>query len=66
MPASGTYRIGHPSGVMEASARVEIGSGGEPVIVETSFIRTARRIFDGTLYVESSRLPWLNAQPPSA
>ncbi len=47
---SGILRIGHPGGIMEASARVDGGDGSWNV-EEATYRRTARRIADGTVYV---------------
>lgn len=41
-----TFRIAHPSGIMEVRAKVERGK-----IIEASIIRTARRLMDGHAYL---------------
>ncbi len=46
----GVVRIGHPSGIMEASARVR-GRGGSWDVEEAVYARTARRIADGVVYL---------------
>jgi 2-methylaconitate cis-trans-isomerase PrpF len=48
----GYVRIGHPTGVFPV--RIEIGADGE--ILEASYVRTARRIMEGTVYVRESVL----------
>lgn len=49
--ASGTIRIGHPSGVMAVAARARVGADGVPVLTRVAIQRTARRIMDGHVYV---------------
>jgi methylitaconate Delta-isomerase len=46
----GRVRIGHPSGVIEAEAAIDIGAQG-PLLRKVSVVRTARRILDGQVYV---------------
>jgi hypothetical protein len=50
--SDGVVRIGHPTGVFPV--RIEISPSGE--IVEASYVRTARRIMEGTVYVRDSVL----------
>ncbi len=45
---SGRLRIGHPSGIMEASARVP---DGRQIVEEATYLRTARRLAEGVAYV---------------
>lgn len=47
---NGILRIGHPSGIMEATGRAQI-VGGSWVATEATYQRTARRLADGTAYV---------------
>jgi 2-methylaconitate cis-trans-isomerase PrpF len=46
----GRVRIGHPSGVIEAEAAVDVTPAG-PALRKVSVVRTARRIMDGHVYV---------------
>jgi len=45
---SGRLRIGHPSGIMEATARIDPATG---IVVEATYLRTARRLAAGVAYV---------------
>jgi 2-methylaconitate cis-trans-isomerase PrpF len=54
----GSYRIGHPSGTIAVDVELD-QSGTEVDVRKASLVRTARRLFQGTVYAESSRLPWL-------
>ncbi|MGI5144712.1 PrpF domain-containing protein [Streptomyces sp. CA-106110] len=53
---SGTYRVGHPSGTVTVKVQLAETTAGIDV-VRASLIRTARRIFEGTVFAEPSRLP---------
>jgi 2-methylaconitate cis-trans-isomerase PrpF len=54
--ASGSLRLGHPSGVMDLSANVY--QEGETWYVEkASAVRTARRLMEGEIYIPG----WLRA-----
>jgi 2-methylaconitate cis-trans-isomerase PrpF len=55
---SGRYRLAHPSGVTEVSVELD-QRNEEPVVTRAAFQRTARRMFDGRVYVPTGRLPWL-------
>lgn len=46
----GRVRVGHPSGVIEAQAAVDLTPHG-PALRKISVVRTARRIMDGHVYV---------------
>lgn len=46
-----TIRIGHPAGVIPVVANVEDG-----IVKKAAFIRTARRIIEGYVYVEESKI----------
>jgi 2-methylaconitate cis-trans-isomerase PrpF len=48
----GIVRIGHPTGIFPV--RIAIGANGE--IEEASYVRTARRVMEGTVYVRESVL----------
>lgn len=56
---AGTIRIGHPCGVIDVAAAVEVRHGTEPVVLRAAFVRTARRIADGRVYTAVDRLPWI-------
>jgi 4-oxalomesaconate tautomerase len=44
-------RIEHPTGFLDIEAGVEYGAGGAaPVARRTAVVRTARKIFDGTVF----------------
>jgi hypothetical protein len=49
--AGAQVRIGMPSGVLTVGAEVEQESGGRWVAHSGAFYRTARRLFDGRIYV---------------
>jgi hypothetical protein len=53
--ANAPLRIGMPSGVLVVAASVK-SSGGEWVAEQGAFYRTARRLFDGAVYVRASRV----------
>ena len=48
--ARGGVRLGHPNGVIEAKAAVDLTPQG-PVVRKVSVVRTARRILDGYVHV---------------
>ncbi|CAG2154158.1 2-methylaconitate cis-trans isomerase PrpF family protein [Cupriavidus numazuensis] len=59
--AEGAYRIGHPSGTLAVD--VELNDSGAGVEVQhASLVRTARRLFEGTVFTEPSRL-WRDFDP---
>lgn len=62
--AKNAYRIGHPSGVISVQARSE-GKDPEPLVLQAEVIRTARRIFDGAIWVDPARLSRPGAFIPS-
>ncbi|MBK3572258.1 4-oxalomesaconate tautomerase [Streptomyces sp. MBT65] len=48
---SDRIRIEHPSGFLDIETGVEVGSAGSaPVVRRTAVVRTARKIFDGTVF----------------
>jgi 2-methylaconitate cis-trans-isomerase PrpF len=62
--AGGDLRIGHPSGIVHtrgAAGPPEPGGAGatEPTIAWVRMGRTARRILDGTVYIQPYKLRWL-------
>ena len=48
-------RIGHPSGVIVVDAEVTVDSGGTAEAVYGAVYRTARMLFDGTVFCRNSR-----------
>lgn len=50
---TGTIKIGHPSGIMECDAVVEM-KDGQAIPVRATYYRTARRIMEGQVYLK----PW--------
>ncbi|KIW19930.1 hypothetical protein PV08_00505 [Exophiala spinifera] len=54
----GTFNIAHPVGVMPVAVEVEESSTdrGNPKFLTLSFIRTARRLMDGRIYVPTETL----------
>jgi 4-oxalomesaconate tautomerase len=56
LPADGDrIRIEHPTGFLEVETAVDPGSGGTaPVVRRTAVVRTARKIFDGTVFPRSA------------
>ncbi|GKZ25922.1 hypothetical protein AbraIFM66951_002469 [Aspergillus brasiliensis] len=52
-----TLLISHPIGTMEVIVQTETPMKDEPVFRSLSFVRTARRIMDGTIYVPNSFKP---------
>jgi 2-methylaconitate cis-trans-isomerase PrpF len=49
-PEGHVVRIGHPSGVIDVEAEVDVGSSG-PILRRASVGRTARRIMEGYIFV---------------
>ncbi|MGW0816675.1 4-oxalomesaconate tautomerase [Streptomyces viridiviolaceus] len=57
-------RIEHPTGFLDIDLGVESGSGDSPVVVRrTAVVRTARKIFDGTVFPRSAVTAPVPAQP---
>lgn len=52
-----TLEISHPIGTMDVCVQTETPVKGEPMFKTLSFVRTARRIMDGTIYVPNSFKP---------
>ncbi|MGW7548327.1 4-oxalomesaconate tautomerase [Streptomyces sp. NPDC054770] len=51
-------RIEHPTGFLEIDTSVDPGSGGSPPAARrTAVVRTARKIFDGTVFARAAALP---------
>lgn len=54
---TGKINIGHPSGIMECDAEVEM-KDGQPIPRKATYYRTARRIMEGYVYLK----PWTLSQ----
>ncbi len=52
-------RIGHPSGVFPVTARLD-QDGTDITVTRASYMRTARRIMEGNVFVSTTRVPWLD------
>ncbi|MFJ3980643.1 4-oxalomesaconate tautomerase [Streptomyces fungicidicus] len=62
LPGSGDrVRVEHPTGFLEVDVRVDPGSA---VVRRTAVVRTARKIFDGTVFPRSAETAPLPAQLP--
>ena len=63
---AGSLDTVHPIGIMSVCVQQEdaLGSDGMPVFKTLSFLRTARRIMDGTVYVPKSIAPEDKLSPP--
>ncbi|MGW0846233.1 4-oxalomesaconate tautomerase [Streptomyces sp. NPDC002787] len=57
-PMGDRLRIEHPTGYLDIETRVEYGPDGSPTASRTAVVRTARKIFDGTVFARP-------ADPPS-
>ncbi|MEZ3179598.1 4-oxalomesaconate tautomerase [Streptomyces pimonensis] len=66
LPHSGDrLRVEHPTGFLEVGVDVDPGSGTEPAVVRrTAVVRTARKIFDGTVFPRSAETAPIPAQRP--
>ncbi|WP_327342357.1 4-oxalomesaconate tautomerase [Streptomyces europaeiscabiei] len=49
-PAGDRLRIEHPTGFLDIETHVAYGSDGGPSVSRTAVVRTARKIFDGTVF----------------
>lgn len=54
---TGKIRIGHPSGIMECDAEVEL-KNGQAISRRATYYRTARRMMEGYVYLK----PWTLSQ----
>ena len=52
----GRFRIAHPSGTVEVVIALGEDEAGGPVVEKASFLRTARKIMDGTVYVSPEKV----------
>ncbi|MDM0072686.1 PrpF domain-containing protein [Variovorax sp. J31P207] len=61
----GTYAIGHPGGTLTVEVGLNASDAGVEVS-QASLVRTARRLFEGTVFVEPSRLTANTVRPGDA
>ncbi|MEU5657978.1 4-oxalomesaconate tautomerase [Streptomyces sp. NPDC047737] len=59
-PHGDRLRVEHPTGFLDIEATVGAGADGTPTAERTAVVRTARKIFDGTVFPRSAQTP-----PPS-
>jgi 2-methylaconitate cis-trans-isomerase PrpF len=64
-PGDKTIRIGHPAGILAVEMEVA-ERDGELVLTRAAFVRTARPIMDGYVYVPRSKVPALDRAPVGA
>ncbi|MER5748407.1 4-oxalomesaconate tautomerase [Streptomyces sp. NPDC002088] len=64
LPAQGDrVRIEHPTGFLDIESSLGTGSDGLPSARRTAVVRTARKIFDGTVFPRSAETAPIPAQP---
>ncbi|MCX4855213.1 4-oxalomesaconate tautomerase [Streptomyces canus] len=56
-PGSERVRIEHPTGFLDIESSLAAGPGGPPSARRTAVVRTARKIFDGTVFPRTVDLP---------
>lgn len=56
-PASDRVRIEHPTGFLDIESSVTAGPHGPPAARRTAVVRTARKIFDGTVFPRAADRP---------
>ncbi|WCN04957.1 4-oxalomesaconate tautomerase [Streptomyces sp. M92] len=60
----GRVRVEHPTGFLDVETDVDPGTGDTPPVVRrTAVVRTARKIFDGTVFPRSAETAPIPAQP---
>uniref|UniRef100_A0AAU3GYV1 4-oxalomesaconate tautomerase n=1 Tax=Streptomyces sp. NBC_01401 TaxID=2903854 RepID=A0AAU3GYV1_9ACTN len=59
-PDTDRLRIEHPTGFLDIETGVGTGTDGTPTVTRTAVVRTARKIFDGTVFPRSGQ-----TAPPS-
>ncbi|WP_327268645.1 4-oxalomesaconate tautomerase [Streptomyces sp. NBC_01218] len=65
-PPGGRVRIEHPTGHLDVTAAVDVGEDGTtPVPGRTAVVRTARKIFDGTVFARPAA-PYRTSAPAPA
>ncbi|GGQ74329.1 4-oxalomesaconate tautomerase [Streptomyces flaveolus] len=65
LPGGERVRVEHPTGFLEVDVQVDPGSDGTPAVVRrTAAVRTARKIFDGTVFPRSAATAPIPAQRP--
>ncbi|MGP2440572.1 4-oxalomesaconate tautomerase [Streptomyces sp. JW3] len=64
LPGGDRVRVEHPTGFLDVETAVEPGTEGTPPVVRrTAVVRTARKIFDGTVFPRSAETAPTPAQP---
>ncbi|MFJ8869016.1 4-oxalomesaconate tautomerase [Streptomyces sp. NPDC102473] len=67
LPSEGdVLRIEHPTGFLDIEAAVVTEPDGTPAVVRTAVVRTARKIFDGTVFPGPARTPISPLSPQGA
>ncbi|MEU6540869.1 4-oxalomesaconate tautomerase [Streptomyces sp. NPDC047000] len=65
LPATGDrIRIEHPTGFLDIDSSLSAAAGGLPAARRTAVVRTARKIFDGTVFPRAAGTAPIPAQPP--
>nr|WP_275410153.1 4-oxalomesaconate tautomerase [Streptomyces sp. SID14478] len=63
LPAGERLRIEHPSGFTDIESTVRVGADGVPRAHRTAVVRTARTLFDGTVFPRPAASAALPARP---
>jgi 4-oxalomesaconate tautomerase len=64
LPGGDRVRVEHPTGFLDVETAVEPATDGTPPVVRrTAVVRTARKIFDGTVFPRSAETAPTPAQP---
>ncbi|MER6349235.1 4-oxalomesaconate tautomerase [Streptomyces sp. NPDC001595] len=61
-PGGDRIRIEHPTGFLDIESSLDV-TAGRPTARRTAVVRTARKIFDGTVFPRSAETAPLSAQP---
>nr|WP_107469785.1 4-oxalomesaconate tautomerase [Streptomyces mangrovisoli] len=62
-PGDDRVRIEHPTGFLDIESGIGADAAGRPVARRTAVVRTARKIFDGTVFPRSAETAPLPARP---
>ncbi|MEV8229328.1 4-oxalomesaconate tautomerase [Streptomyces sp. NPDC079167] len=62
-PYGDRLRIEHPTGFIDIEAGVGTGADGSPAVRRTAVVRTARKIFDGTVFPRPERTAPSSPEP---
>ncbi|MEU4657601.1 4-oxalomesaconate tautomerase [Streptomyces sp. NPDC023723] len=64
LPGGDRVRVEHPTGFLDVETAVDPGTEDtSPVVSRTAVVRTARKIFDGTVFPRSAETARIPAQP---